>query len=398
VSKNRAVGFFYFLFSREKGHCSTVPVRHRHKTGRPTKRTKAVLTPLFEAIRIGVPYKLACMAAGITYDCFNKWRQNDPAFDAQVEQAAAQPAVKLFKTIREQAPETWQSGAWALERRYPEMFAKPEAQLNIVATAQAAAINGTPRNVQMVVVSDLEFVGLKRHPAYVHRPGVVREAEQVPPELAGTLERENRNIIVRSESAAKARARRYAAIHARAKELLDAQGAITAKAPGPVGGELSPDLDGSLYRQDENLVVVSQSKAEAQKSRLGAAQERLEARHNTMPTPDVCASCAHASSQPEPESDQSAPELPDKPAAWWEQFVLAGKLIPKADVTEALRLVLAELRMSVDVRALEFSTDNVVQTSFCRALEKVTGSDLGWRTLVGIYETQRIRERLRADY
>jgi hypothetical protein len=50
---------------------------------------------------------------------------------------------------------------------------------------------------------------------------------------------------------------------------------------------------------------------------------------------------------------------PDKSAAWWEQFVLAGKLIPKADATEALQLVLAELRMSVDVRALEFPTDNV---------------------------------------
>jgi len=46
---------------------------------------------------------LACMAAGITYDCFKKWRQNDPAFDAEVEQAAAEPAVKLFKTNREQA-------------------------------------------------------------------------------------------------------------------------------------------------------------------------------------------------------------------------------------------------------------------------------------------------------
>jgi hypothetical protein len=127
---------------------SGVPTRRRHKNGRPTKRTKAVLTALFEAIRIGVPYKLACMAAGISYECFNKWRQKDPAFDAEVEQAAAEPAVKLFKTIREQAPETWQAGAWALERRYPEMFAKPEAQLNIVATAQAAALG--PTNVVVI--------------------------------------------------------------------------------------------------------------------------------------------------------------------------------------------------------------------------------------------------------
>ena len=203
---------------------------HRYKTGRPTKRTKAVLTPLFEAIRIGVPYKLACMAAGITYECFLNWRQKDPEFDRQVEQAAAEPAVKLFKTIREQAPETWQSGAWALERRYPEMFAKPEAQLNIV--AQAAVVSGTLHNVQTVVVSDLEFVGLKRHPAYTHRPGIVREVEQVPPELAGTLERENGNIMVTSESAAKAKAQRYGEIHARTKVLLDAREAGSGNGQG----------------------------------------------------------------------------------------------------------------------------------------------------------------------
>jgi hypothetical protein len=49
----------------------------------------------------------------------------------------------------------------------------------------------------MVVVRDLEFLGLKKHPAYQYRPGV-REAEQIPPELTGTLERENGNIIVRT--------------------------------------------------------------------------------------------------------------------------------------------------------------------------------------------------------
>ena len=223
--------------------------RHR-KNGRPTKRTKAVLRPLFKAIRIGVPYKLACMAAGITYESFNNWRRNDSDFDRQVEELVAKPAIDLFKIIRQQAPETWQAGAWTLERRFSEMFAKPEAQLNVIAQAAVVNGNGAPHNVQMVVVSDLEFVGLKRHPAYTHRPGIIREAEQVPPELAGTLERGNRNIVVTSESAAKAKARRYAEIRAHTKALLDAQ---------------QPDLDGSLSREDQNTVVVSQSKAEVQK-------------------------------------------------------------------------------------------------------------------------------------
>jgi transposase len=354
-----------------------VPTRRSNKNGRATKRTQAVLTPLFEAIRIGVPYKLACMAAGISYECFNKWRQKDPVFDAEVEQAAAQPAVKLFNTIREQAPETWQAGAWALERRYPEMFAKPEAQLNIVATAQAAAISSTPHNVQMVVVRDLEFLGLKKHPAYQYRPGV-REEKQVPPEFAGTLERENANIVVSSESAAKARAQRYAAIHARSKELLAAQEANTAKAQGAVGGELSPDLDGSLYREDGNLVVVSQSKAEVQKRRLAEARERLEAPHNTTPTENVSASCAPS----------------QKPAAWWRQFIFPGALIPKTEATLALQIILAELRIAADERALDFKTDQIAQSTFCETLEGLTDGDLGWRAMTQIYE----RELRRADH
>ena len=90
-------------------------------------------------------------------------------------------------------------------------------------------------------------------------------------------------------------------------------------------------------------------------------------------------------------------EPPEKPSSWWQQFVSGGKLIPRANATEALQLVLAELRMSVEARALEFPTD-VVQASFYKALEKATGSDLGWRTMIEIYERQRIRERLRADH
>jgi hypothetical protein len=326
---------------------SGVPTCRRNKNGRPTKRTKAVLTPLFEAIRIGVPYKLACMAAGISYECFNKWRQNDPAFDAEVEEAAAQPAVKLFNTIREQAPETWQAGAWSLERRYPEMFAKPEAQLNIVATAQAAAINGNPHNVQMVVVSDLEFVGLKRHPAYTHRPGV-REAEQIPSELSGTLVRENENIVVTSESRARANAERLARIRAQSRELLRARETNTRNGQGAA----------------EQPPVASPEPVPAASSDGAPAQE----------------------------------PLPNKPSSWWRPFIFGGGLIPKADATQALRLILGELQIAVDERLLDFQTEQVAKSTFCQLLERLTGSDLGWRQLCQIYERQQARERLWADH
>ena len=83
-----------------------------------------------------------------------------------------------------------------------------------------------------------------------------------------------------------------------------------------------------------------------------------------------------------------------KPASWWRQFVFPGAVIPKADATLALRLILGELRIPVDERALDFQTDRIVQATFCDALEKLTGSNLGWSTMTQIYE----RELRRADH
>jgi transposase len=345
--------FFGFFISAKRCILNApMPSRPRYKIGRPTKRTKAVVKVLFDAIKEGVPFKLACMAAGITYESFNNWRQNDPDFDRQVEELVAKPAIDLFKIIREQAPENWQAGAWTLERRFPEMFAKPEAQLNIVATAQAAAINGTPHNVQTIIVSDLEFVGLKRHPAYTHRPGVVRQAEQeVPLELAGTLERENRNIIVTSESAAKAKARRYAEIHARAIALLDAQQANTGNSQGSA-------------------------------QQPSAASEPASSQLPRVPT----------------DSAPAQEPLATKPASWWRQFIFGGAVIPKVEATLAVRMILNELRITVDERGLDFGTDNVAKSVFSKVLEQLSGSDLGWRTMVQIYERQQARERIWADH
>jgi transposase len=279
-----------------------VPVRRSSKNGRPTKRTEAVLKPLFKAIRIGVPYKLACMAAGISYDCFNHWRKQDPEFDRQVEQAAAEPAVKLFNTIRQQAPQAWQAGAWSLERRYPEMFAKPEAQLSIVATAQAAALGPS-------------------------------------------------NVVVVGPERAKILATRHEQLRAKSIALLNAR-----EAPAGNG-------QGSAQQ-------------------LPAASEPESSQLPTVPT----------------DSAPAQEPLPIKPSSWWRPFIFGGAVIPKAEAILAVRMILNELRMTVDERALDFGTDNVAKSVFSKVLEQLSGSDLGWRTMVQIYERQQARERIWADH
>jgi hypothetical protein len=86
--------------------------------------------------------------------------------------------------------------------------------------------------------------------------------------------------------------------------------------------------------------------------------------------------------------------LPNKPSSWWRPFIFGGAVIPKAEATLAVRMILNELRITVDERVLDFKTDQIVQSTFCEALEKLTDSDLGWRTMVQIYE----RELRRADH
>ena len=61
---------------------------------------------------------------------------------------------------------------------------------------------------------------MKRHPSYEHQSGV-REVEAVPEELAGSLNRGEENIVVISRSKAEARAERYARIHAEVEKLFE---------------------------------------------------------------------------------------------------------------------------------------------------------------------------------
>jgi len=354
-----------------------------NRTGRPTKKTKSLVATLLRLISDGGPYELCCQAVGITRETFCDWRRHDLVFAERVDRAEAKGSLARLKKIEQHGQNDWHAFGWMLERQHPQHFARAETQLTV--TAQAAVVNGNgaPHNVQMVVVSDLEFVGLKRHPAYTHRPGV-REAEQVPPELDGTLERANQNIIVSSESRARATAERHARIRARSRELLQAREAGNAEDGSSIQEQPSPDLDGSLYRGDCNVVVVAESKAEAHKRRLTEARERLEARHNEPST-------AQGSTAP---IDSASSQPLDKPASWWRPFIFGGALIPKADASEALRIILGELRIAADERALDFATPNVVQSTFCLMLEKLTDGDLGWRTMIQIYERQQARERL----
>ena len=80
--------------------------------------------------------------------------------------------------------------------------------------------------------------------------------------------------------------------------------------------------------------------------------------------------------------------------SWWARFIFPGAPLPKADAIDALRSILSELRISLDEGALSFQSNPVSRGTLTSTLEQVTGGDLGWRTLVQIYE----REEQRANH
>ena len=75
-------------------------------------------------------------------------------------------------------------------------------------------------------VSDVEFLALCGHPFYKRHPepkGLDNRLQVVPSQLAGSLTRKDKNIVVMSQSKARARAERFAKIRAQTVALFEAQ-------------------------------------------------------------------------------------------------------------------------------------------------------------------------------
>lgn len=121
--------------------------------GRPTKRTKEVEVKIGEALRAGNTRKAACHYAGISQETFCTWVEQFPEFSELVKKAEADcevafvavikkaavghPATKIVTksrtingvtetetTTTEYTEYSWQAGAWWLERRKPEDYAR----------------------------------------------------------------------------------------------------------------------------------------------------------------------------------------------------------------------------------------------------------------------------------
>jgi hypothetical protein len=169
-----------------------------------------------------------------------------------------------------------------LERRYPQEFSRPEVQLNINATANAMA-RSNGNSFERVVVSDLEFLGLRQHPDYKHhipeRSAREAEAERVRDQLCGTLDKEGFSGVVISQSADAEFRRRRAEVRAKTEKIFREKGWIKEgdSSSQPAEEPAGPELSGHLTREGQSGVVISETKAAENRRRIADVDAEIAA-------------------------------------------------------------------------------------------------------------------------
>jgi hypothetical protein len=115
--------------------------------GRPCGLTPERQTLLLSAIERGLPLREAASLAGISYDTFNRWRNQGEAVNAPPEfrhfceslQRAQAIAVDALLTRIQSASQSgdWRAAAWILERRHAETWGRQQR-------LEHTGPNGTP--------------------------------------------------------------------------------------------------------------------------------------------------------------------------------------------------------------------------------------------------------------
>ena len=109
-----------------------MPRKAKRRVGRPSKLDRGIADRAVLAIRLGAPFELAGLYAGIRRETITKWvRRGDEnpkgeygEFARRVKEAEGKAVVGCLARIRDAAEREWQAAAWLLERRYPEQFGR----------------------------------------------------------------------------------------------------------------------------------------------------------------------------------------------------------------------------------------------------------------------------------
>ena len=116
--------------------------------GRRTKLTPEVQDRILQAVRAGLRYREAALAAGIDERTFYNWkRRGEEAksgiyfqFFQSLKEAEARGELALLARIQAASQETWQAAAWILERRHRERWGRNNEAVRVQAAFGADAV------------------------------------------------------------------------------------------------------------------------------------------------------------------------------------------------------------------------------------------------------------------
>lgn len=97
---------------------------------KPLKLNEDYIKVICDAIRIGCPWIVAAQVAGISRKTLYNWKSNQSKgplnirLRSEMKKAQAEFIQNNLKKIEAASKQNWQAGAWVLERRHPEWFAK----------------------------------------------------------------------------------------------------------------------------------------------------------------------------------------------------------------------------------------------------------------------------------
>jgi hypothetical protein len=113
----------------------------KRKPGRRSVRTTDNAKRICENIASGLPFYIACEAAGVSRSSGHDWKANDPGFNAQVEQAFAQFAQFHVGVIASAAKlGDWRASGWLLEHCQPEHFARNRGEARSATAVQVQIV------------------------------------------------------------------------------------------------------------------------------------------------------------------------------------------------------------------------------------------------------------------
>ena len=105
------------------------------KAGRPSVRTQAALDALLEAAASGAPLRSCCAVAGISYETFRLWAQEEPDIIERLHEQREKARHRMLKILQDAALNDWRAADRYLQLAHREDYS-PRAEINTGAVHQ----------------------------------------------------------------------------------------------------------------------------------------------------------------------------------------------------------------------------------------------------------------------